>query len=302
MSVSRAIRKPSLIPVLLIAALAGGLTLVFLLSLRANTPVVVAIRPIAVGARLAEGDLTVKMVRSADKLPHAIDAVQNAVGQVISVQRLPGDQITADMLGSEAFSAIAAGLPPDHRAVAIKVSRSSGLDGIIRPGDFVTLIAVVAPDAQLTTILNPLGSPTPAGSQTTPSAKQGTSTPAPSPTALVPESPFARVTATGIKVLLVPQTFRYQEVTDGSLDAQGFSAAQTSLVGQQDSVIVVDVPVTPVTIQGVKGPTTISLPELVALLDSHAQIYLALEPPVGAAAARFPGVAIEQIVNLGVGQ
>src|SRR5258707_2586918 len=168
MSVSRAIRKPSLIPVLLIAALAGGLTLVFLLSLRANSRVVVANRPIAVGARLADGDSTVKMVRSADKLPHAIDAVQNAVGQVISVQRLPGDQITADMLGSEAFSAIAAGLPPDHRAVAIKVTRSSGLDGIIRPGDFVTLIAVVAPDSQLTTIVGPVSSPTPSGPQAKP--------------------------------------------------------------------------------------------------------------------------------------
>jgi Flp pilus assembly protein CpaB len=302
MSISRAIRKPSLIPVLLIAALAGGLTLVFLLSLRANTPVVVANRPIAVGARLAEGDLTIKMVRSADKLPHAIDTVQNAVGQVISVQRLPGDQITSDMLGSEAFSAIAAGLPPDHRAVALKVTRSSGLDGIIRPGDFVTLIAVVAPDSQLTTIVGPAGSPTPTAPQATPGARQGTSTPAPSPTALIPESPFARVTATGIKVLLVPQTFQYQEVSSSALDAQGFANAQSSMVGQQDSVIVVDVPVTPITIQGVKGPTTIALPELIALLDSHAQIYLALEPATGAAAARFPGVAIEQIVNLGVGQ
>jgi Flp pilus assembly protein CpaB len=242
------------------------------------------------------------MVRAADKLPQALDTVQKAVGQVISVQRQPGDQITADTLGSQAFSAIAAGLPPDHRAVAIKVTRSSGLDGIIRPGDFVTLIAVVAPDTQLTTIVGPSGSPTPAGSQATSSAKQGTSTPAPSPTAFVPQSPFARVTATGIKVLLVPQTFQYQEATNSSLDAQGFAAAQSSMVGQQDSVIVVDVPVTPITILGVKGPTTITLPELLALLDSHAQVYLALEPPVGAAAARFPGVAIEQIVNLGVGQ
>ena len=99
MSVSRAIRKPSLIPVLLIAALAGGLTLVFLLSLRANSPVVVANRPIAVGARLAEGDLTVKMVRSADKLPHAIDAVQNAVGQVISVQVIPRPHEGLALLG-----------------------------------------------------------------------------------------------------------------------------------------------------------------------------------------------------------
>jgi Flp pilus assembly protein CpaB len=302
MGLSHVVRKPSLVPVLLIAALAGGLTLVFLLSLRANTPVVVASRPIAVGARLAEGDLAVKMVRSADKLPHAVDTIPSAVGQVISVQRLPGDEITTDMLGSQAFSAIAAGLPVDHRAVAINVTRSSGLDGIIRPGDFVTLIAVVSPDSQLSTIVSASGTPTPAGSQSVPNVKQGTSTPEPSPTALVPDSPFARVTATGIKVLLVPQTFQYQEASSSSLDSQGFAAAQTSLVGQQNSVIVVDVPVTPITIVGAKGPTTISLPELMALLDAHAQIYMALEPPTGAAAAHYPGVAIQQIVNLGVGQ
>ncbi len=107
------------------------------------------------------------------------------------------------------------------------------------------------------------------------------------------------MTATGLKVLLVPQTFRYEEVT--TTDSQGFAAAQSSQVGQSESVIVLDVPVTPVTLNGPKGPLTMTLPELIALLDTNADVYLALEPAGGAAKAAFPGVAIEQIVDQGVG-
>lgn len=294
-------KRPSLLPVLLIAALAGILTLVFLLSLRADTPVVVAANPVAVGARLAEADLQIKLVRQADALPGALSRIEDAVGQVISTQRLAGDQITASMLGNQALSAIAAALEPDHRAVAVKVTRSSGLAGILRPGDFVTLIAVVQPDTQFNAldVVSPLNVP---GATTTQAA------PVPAPTAtpgygpVVPESPFARVTASGLRVLLVPQTFRYEEVSTSGTDSQGFAMAQSSLLGQQESVIVLDVPVTPVMVAGIDGPMEISLPELIALLDSHAHVYLALEPSGQTAPIHGPGIAIEQIVELGVGQ
>ena len=294
-------KRPSLLPVLLIAALAGILTLVFLLSLRADTPVVVAAQPIAVGARLAEGDLQVKLVRQADALPGALARIEDAVGQVISTQRLPGDQIAAGMLGNQALSAIAAGLEADHRAVAVKVTRSSGLAGILRPGDFVTLIAVVQPDAQLSA-LEVVSLPGVPGVTTTPEASVQPTTATPGYGPVVPESPFARVTASGLRVLLVPQTFRYEEVSTRGTDSQGFAVAQSSLSGQQESVILLDVPVTPVTVPGIDGPMQILLPELIALLDAHAQVYLALEPAGAASPMHGPGIAIEQIVDLGVGQ
>ena len=293
--------RVSIVLVTLVAALAGILTLVYLRSLRADTPVVVAAQPIAVGARLAAGDLQIKLVRRGDALPNALSRIEDAVGQVISTQRLPGDQVTADMLGNQAISAIAAGLAPDHRAVAVRVTRSSGLAGILRPGDYVSLIAVVQPDARLQVINDlsldgqPEGTTTAAPLQPTPAATPGYGP-------IIPDSPFARVTASGLRVLLVPQTFRYEEVTTSGTDSQGFAMAQSSLAGQQDSVVVLDVPVTPVTVEGIDGPMTISLPELIALLDTHARVYLALEPAADVAAVRAPGVAIEQIVNLGVGK
>ncbi len=293
-------KSRSIFPILLIAALAGGLTLFFLFSLRTDTEVVVAARAVGVGARLSADDLIVKKMRSGDALPGAVKTVAEAVDQVIGVQRLPGDQITANMLGAQAVSAIAAGLAPDHRAIAVTVSRSAGLAGIVRPGDVVTLIAVIEPPTDNSSASPLSGTSTGSvGLLPTPEVSP-TSTPAGASSGpLKPTTPFARVTASGLKVLLVPQTFRYQETT--ASDAQGFAAAQSSQVGQSEGVIVLDVPVTPLAVKGISGTEFVSLPELIALLDVQAKIYLVLEPPTSAVYGNAPGVAIEQLVDLGVG-
>lgn len=293
--------KSSILVPVILGSVATILLLVFLVGLQGNQPVVVVKNPVSIGARLVEEDVEIKYIRAADRLPNALTKVEEAIGQVVSVQRMPGDQLTADMLGAQAMSAIAAGLQPDHRAVAVKVTRSSGLAGILRPGDYVTLIAVVDPQSEFATFSNSetFGlTPTPQAIGAEPTATPIGYGP------IKPQSPFARVSATGLKVLLVPQTFRYQEVsTSGkSADSQGFVAAQSSMAGQEGSVVVLDVPVTPVEVDGINGLLKISLPELIALLDTNAKIFLALEPPENAASGSFPGVAVEQLVDLGVGK
>ncbi|MBP7692706.1 MAG: Flp pilus assembly protein CpaB [Anaerolineales bacterium] len=288
-------KKASILPVIILAGLAFVLTVGFLYAARAETAVVVAARSINIGARLTTDDVTLKQLRTADVPAGALTSVEAAIGQVINLQRGAGDVVTGQMLGSEAVSAIASGLAPNSRAVAVKVTRSSGLAGLLRPGDFVSLIAVVNPPD-----LNQVLAPPAAAVVTATETVRPTGTPAPAvPTPIVPKSPFARLTATGLKVLLVPQTFRYEEVT--ATEKDGFAQAQTSQVGQQESVIVLEVPAEPVQIDGPQGPLTMTLPELIALLDTQAKLYLALEPAGGASAAHFPGVAIEQIVDAGVG-
>jgi Flp pilus assembly protein CpaB len=292
------IKTPSLLPVIIIAVIATGLTLFFLSSLRADTNIVVAARPIAIGARLTEADVKLIAIRSKDALPNSLTKVEDAIGQVISAQRLSGDQISKDMLGSQAISAIASALKPDHRAVAVTVTRSGGLAGILRPGDNVTLIGVIEPESSANALASPFQlTPTAVETLPTPAGVALATTPTESP--VKPVTPFSRITATGLKVLLVPQSFRYQEVT--ATDSQGFAQAQTSQVGQSSGVIVLDVPATPVTITGASGPLTLSLPELIALLDSNAKIYLALEPP-SSVKTLAPGIAIEQLVDFGVGR
>jgi hypothetical protein len=120
-----------------------------------------------------------------------------------------------------------------------------------------------------------------------------TATPTPTPTPAPPASPLARLAITGVRVLLVPQSFRYEEVPAGASEEELFSSARTSLSAQEGSVIVLDVPtglieVTP----GFKvDPAT-----LLAALDQYGMIHLALEPTSGLA------LDVADVITLNLGE
>jgi Flp pilus assembly protein CpaB len=105
----------------------GGAVVVFVLvaaflgGLRSTTEVVVARASIPAGARLVEGYLELREVHTADVLPNALTSVEEAREQVLTIARAPGDQITADMVGSAATVGLANQLEPGHRAVAVHV-------------------------------------------------------------------------------------------------------------------------------------------------------------------------------------
>ncbi|GIV67108.1 MAG: hypothetical protein KatS3mg047_1501 [Bellilinea sp.] len=91
------------------------------------------------GHILTEGDLVMKGV-PADLLPPegAITDPAVAVGQALRIDRSAGDLILTAHLGEKPVT-----LQPDERAVAIQVSDSAGLAGIIRPGDRVGVTAIL---------------------------------------------------------------------------------------------------------------------------------------------------------------
>jgi Flp pilus assembly protein CpaB len=195
---------------------------------------------------------------------------------VLSFARAEGDQITAAMLGEGAYG-IAAALSPQTRAVAVKVDQSSGLLGILRPGDRVTVIAVVDPSelgfarsalAHAAAVTGTLEGP--------------------------PAGPAARVVLSGLKVLLVPSTFRYEEES-----ARGGPAALAPLrsLSAQQGVVLLEAPIEPV--EAAPG-LRISPVELLALLDAKARIHLALEPPEGGAPVSV-GVTLERIASFAGG-
>jgi Flp pilus assembly protein CpaB len=278
-------KSNSILPILLVAGAAFVLTFFFLTALRADTSVVVAARPIAVGARLTENDVKVVQMRSADVLPGAIKKVEDAVGKLSGAQRLAGDQLTADSIGDKASSAIAGGLGPDKRAVAVRVDIASGLAGVIRAGDLVSLVAVVTPpQKQNQQAQAPAVKPITTTVQVKPTEPPG----------LAPITPFSRLTATGLKVLLVPQTFRYREASE--TDKEGFAPAQTVNI-RESSVVVLEVPIAPIAVQGANGTLSVSLPELLPLLDANGKLYLVLEPPTSSKSQTI-GVAIEQLVDV----
>ena len=120
-----------------------------------------------------------------------------------------------------------------------------------------------------------------------------TATPAPTPTPAPPSSPLARLAITGLRVLMVPQSFRYEEVPAGASEDQLYSSASTTMSAQEGSVIVLDVltgliEVTP----GFKvDPAT-----LLSALDQYGLIHLALEPTKGL------GLDVSDVLTLNLGE
>ncbi len=253
----------------------GGTLLTFavvLFSLQAATSTattLVAARSIAAGTRLTAADLTMQPINTNSRLTNALGKPEMALGKVILIARAPGDQITSDLVSEQAGVGIPAHLDPDTVAIGIHVNQASGLGGAIREGDHVTVIAIV--DPQNISALNQVSAVRIAATPT--SGLTADTTPEPTPK---PRSAAARLTITGLKVLLVPQSFRYEEVAQ---DKTGdLSPVRSTTGSQQSSVILLQAPLQPIEVApGVQ----MSPAELLALLDEQATLHLALEPRDG---------------------
>ena len=275
--------KKSLIIILGLALLAGGLT-VSLLTLYVNPkPVVIAKHDLAAGTRLTADLLEESRIPKGAIPEGAFSTVDQAVGLVLTADRVSGDVITSYVAGdSTATAGIPAQLSPDNVAIAIDVDQATGLAGIVRSGQRVSVIAILDPQAiqrDLNTNLVPAYLPTEiAQSSDTGSVSIIQSTPTPTPTPQPPLSPVASITIKGLRVLVVPQSFRYEELPTTSGEADLFASARTSQAAQTGSVILLEAPLAPVQIaQGY----SVSPAELLALLNKVATIHLVLEPSDG---------------------
>jgi Flp pilus assembly protein CpaB len=246
------------------------LVVVFLAGLRSTRDVVVAAQAIPAGARLTADYLELKEIHSSSAMANALSEIEEAEGQVLTVARTEGDQITADMLGERATVGLATQLVEGHRAVAVHVNQASGLVGVVRPGDRVAVVAILDPqDAQLRQqMASYVAAPV--------TSFELGQTPTPAPTR-EPPTPAAYVVISGLRVLLVPQTFRYEEILPEEEEG-GLAPARTSAAAQQDGVILLDIPTAPVEVcEGVEMSPAALLP----LLDAKAELHLLLEPMEG---------------------
>jgi Flp pilus assembly protein CpaB len=236
------------------------LVLAFLSSARATAPVLMVQRPLQPGSRLDEGAVVRQELPAAAILPGAIDDPEQVLGQTVTIGRLPGDQLTADMVGGEALSAIAASLEANHRAVAVRVDRAGGLAGMLQIGDRVTVVGLIDP-AKLQ--LRQANSPTKLQVTGGVAVQEEPETPSPAAMVLVPN----------LRVLLVPQSFRYQEAMPGQ--EQELLPAFTSSQAQEAGVILLDVPLQPQPI--VPHGLAMSPAELLPLLHAYGRIHLLLD-------------------------
>ncbi len=267
--------KGSLVLILVLALVLAVLVAAFFASVANLKPVVVAAHPLGAGTRLNEKAVVVKRIPAAAVLPDAFSSIEEVKGQVLTMPRNTGDQITASMVGPEAASTIAAALPSTHRAVAIHVDRATGLMGMIGVGDKVSVVAVLDPTRLNILTVSPIVE----------AGKKASS----------PPGPMAIITVSGLRVLKVPQLFRYQEIPQeegetGSL----WAPAVTTMAQQEEGVVLLDVPMEPVEVApGLK----VSPVELLPLLDATARIHLVWEPEDADYSIATVGVDLADLVE-----
>jgi Flp pilus assembly protein CpaB len=121
----------------LIAAAVVFLLALMLLQPEGKSQVVVLVNDLPAGHVLDTIDMAVREIPDSFKPSDAITTPAEAVGKTLKTDRANGDILRQSHLGEPMT------LKSDERAVAIRVDDSSGLGGLIGPGDVVGLTAVI---------------------------------------------------------------------------------------------------------------------------------------------------------------
>lgn len=274
-------KKRSPFTAIVLAVIIGVLVIALLNGVVRPVQVVVARVPIAPGTLLTKDLVELRTIPAGGKPADALTKVEEADGKMVAVGRAPGDLIIQSVLGEIAGAGLPAELPEGHIAMAIHVDLASGVAGLLRAGQTVTVIGMISPDliTENPNIVLPAAIPEFSSPALTPNVPIGpTAEPTATPTPVPPSAPLARLAITGLKVLMVPQPFRYEEVPAGASQEQLFSSARTSASTQEGSVIVLDVPTRQIEVTpGLK----VDPPTLLAALDKYGAIHLALQSTKG---------------------
>lgn len=251
-----------------IAALAFSISLL-LMRPETRVPVVVAAADLPAGHRLVEGDLAVRDVPVSLAPEDAMDATGSLTGQTLRVPRTAGDALYAAHLGSESLE-----LAPGERAVALHVGDSSGLAGLLKPGDRVGITVTFAGQT--------LGAEEPARSGS-----------------------YGKVLAGGLRVLYISPDFTALDPLEASPPpGGGLAPAGAARQRQTEGVVVLAVPVEAQVIPydflayGVASASRpVSLIDLLPALDQSRDVALSLslEPDV-AQAFTTSGVFLPDLV------
>ena len=277
-------KKRSPFVAIILAVIVGLMVIALLNGVIRPTQVVVAKIAIAPGTILTDKLVELRTIPMGAKPDDALTKVEDATGKMLAVGRAPGDLVVQSVLGEIAGAGIPAELPEGHVALAIHVDQASGVAGLLRPGQTVTIIGLLSPDLLKSNPVSVFAGPsadfipTKIESTTSSGLLVATATPTPTPTPAPPSSAVVRLAITGLHVLMVPQSFRYEEVPAGASSDQLYSSTGTSMSAQDGSVIVLDVPTTKIEV--VPGLWA-DPPSLMSALDKFAAIHLALEPAGG---------------------
>ncbi len=272
-------KKRSPIMVIGFAVLIGFLVIALLNGTIRPTSAVAAKVGLAPGTLLTADLLEVRSIPAGGVPTDAFKDIKDVEGQMLTVGRAPGDLITASVVGESSASGIPSQLEAGHVALAVRVNMASGVAGLVREGQTVTLIGMLSPDVVQSALTSTTLTANPQVYNLNPEdpyAPTPTAIPTATPAPL--QSPIVRIAISGVKVLLVPQSFRYQELPPGSGNDQMFASATTSQSAQSGSVVVLDVPLQPVEI---KPGLLVNPATLLAALNEYGKLHLAIEPADG---------------------
>jgi pilus assembly protein CpaB len=231
--------------------------------------VVVAAHDLRAGHTLVDGDLTVQAMPASSVASDALTESKQAVGQTLKLDRGQGDILRTSNLG-ELIS-----LQPDERAVAVKVTDTTGLVGLLVPGQKIGIVASV-----------------PVQSNTT----QGT---------------FSKATIEGLRVLYLDPRFAATDST--SMQPASTSSSLVGTTGgvgtsterAQQGFVVLAVPTSLQTVvydfsaaNAVSESRSVNVLEMLAALDSTsgAEISLYLMPGENAKQFSSPGLWLPDLV------
>ncbi|MEM3790548.1 MAG: Flp pilus assembly protein CpaB [Thermoproteota archaeon] len=264
--------KTRLLGIIFLALVIAVLTFIFFNSQRQTTKVFVAAKFLEAGAYLTDKSVEERQIHPSAALPNTPKDKSELVGQVLLLQRAPGDQITLDMVGQTGGSAYAKSLPPNYRAIAVDVTFSTGAMGVLRPGDRVDVIAVWESSLLVGGTAAAVG-----GGGASPLGGRGT---------------FALPVVRDALVLALPSSFRYVEVPTGgeeeevipgrlSQQAQTASVRSTVLLAVPGDFQEILPPYTDT--HGIYHPPFRATPiEVLAALNKTATLHLVLRPPKAA--------------------
>ena len=268
-------KKRSPILAIILAVVIGLMVIALLNGFIRPTDVVVAKVAIPAGAILTNDLVELRSIPSGAKPAGSFGKLEEVQGKMVAVGRAPGDFILTSVLGEASAAGIPSELEEGHIALAVNVDLASGVAGLLRPGQTVTVIGMLTPDIVKDGV-SVVPAPYPPDVSITPVMRP--SLPTPTPTPMPPSAPLARLAISGLRVLMVPQSFRYEELPPGSSEEQLYSSARTTMAAQGNSVIVLDVPTAAIeVVPGLK----VNPASLLAALNKYGTLHLALEPAAG---------------------
>ena len=260
---------------IVLAVVIGLMVIALLNGFIRPTEVVIAKVAIAPGTVLSADLVELRSIPAGAKPVDAFSTLEEVQGKMLAVGRAPGDLILSSVLGEASAAGIPSELEPGHVALAVNVDLASGVAGLLRPGQTVTVVGMLTPDV-LQDALSMAPAPYPSDEALAPDGLSATPTPTPTPAP--PSAPLARLAISGLRVLMVPQSFRYEELPAGSSEEQLYSSARTTMAAQGSSVIVLDVPTGIVQVApGLRADPV----ALLAALNQYGSLHLALEPAAG---------------------